>query len=78
MTFAVAEAERHGFRPLTPGMELKPGDRVYRNNRGKSMMLAVVGRRSLNEGANFCAAHIDSPRLDANFQCHFSRSFLFD
>ena len=64
VTFAVAEAERHGFRPLTPGMELKPGDRVYRNNRGKSMMLAVVGRRSLNEGANFCAAHIDSPRLD--------------
>lgn len=63
-SWAVATAEAHGFRALTPGMELKPGDKVYRNNRGKSILLAVIGSESLNSGANICAAHVDSPRMD--------------
>lgn len=64
VTYAVAAAEKAGFRPLEPGMALKTGDRVYRNNRGKSLMLAVIGERNLNEGINISAAHVDSPRLD--------------
>ena len=64
VAFTVDMAEKAGFRPLQPGMTLKPGDRVYRNNRGKSIMLAVVGEKSLNDGVNICAAHIDSPRMD--------------
>ena len=40
------------------------GDKVYRVNRGKSVMLAVMGRKGLEEGVNIGAAHIDSPRLD--------------
>ena len=64
VAFTVDMAEKAGFRPLQPGMTLKPGDRVYRNNRGKSIMLAVVGEKSLNDGMNICAAHIDSPRMD--------------
>lgn len=62
--YTVAAAEKAGFRPLIPGMALKAGDRVYRNNRGKSIMLAVIGERDLNEGSNITAAHIDSPRMD--------------
>ena len=27
-------------------------------------MVAVIGEKSLNEGANICAAHVDSPRMD--------------
>ncbi len=64
VTYTVAAAEKAGFKPLVPGMELKPGDRVYRNNRNKSIMLAVIGEKSLEEGANITAAHIDSPRMD--------------
>ena len=64
VTYTVAAAEKAGFKPLVPGMELKPGDRVYRNNRDKSIMLAVIGEKSLEEGANITAAHIDSPRMD--------------
>ena len=45
-------------------MALQPGDRVYRVNRKKSVMLAVIGRESLSEGAQIVACHIDSPRLD--------------
>ena len=62
--WAVSTAERHGFRALTPGMTLKPGDKVYKNNRDKSILLAVIGSAPLNEGVNICAAHVDSPRLD--------------
>ncbi len=62
--WAVAEAEKHGFKALVPGMDVKPGDKIYMNNRGKSIMLAVMGKESLAQGANICAAHVDSPRMD--------------
>ena len=62
--WTVAIAEQHGFKPLTAGMELNPGDKVYYNNRNKSILLAVIGSESLAKGANICAAHVDSPRLD--------------
>ena len=61
---AVELAEKALFKPYERGMELKPGDRIYRVNRGKSVMLAVIGKQSLEKGAQIVAAHIDSPRLD--------------
>ena len=63
-SWAVAEAERRGFRPFAPGMTVAPGDKIYYNNRGKSIILAVIGQESLDKGMNICAAHVDSPRLD--------------
>ena len=60
----IALAEAAGFRAYQRGMALKPGDKVYRANRGKAVMLAVLGRRGLDQGVNIAAAHIDSPRLD--------------
>ena len=57
-------AEAKGFVPYKAGMELKPGDKVYYNNRGKNIDLAVIGKKSLAYGANIAAAHTDSPRLD--------------
>ena len=62
--WAVAEAEKQGFKPLTADAEVKPGDKYYLNNRGKSIMLAVIGSESLAKGVNICAAHVDSPRMD--------------
>ena len=57
-------AEYHGFKPFVRGMALNPGDKLYRVNRGKAIMLAVIGSKPLSEGVNIGAAHIDSPRLD--------------
>ncbi len=57
-------AQAAGFRPYERGMDLEPGDKVYRVNRGKAVMLAVMGRQGLEHGVNIAAAHIDSPRLD--------------
>ena len=62
--WTVKTAEAHGFKAYVPGMKLQPGDKIYKNNRDKSIMLAVIGSTSLNEGANICAAHVDSPRMD--------------
>ncbi|MGM9619672.1 MAG: aminopeptidase [Oscillospiraceae bacterium] len=62
--YAVALAEERGFRAYERGMKLQPGDKVYYNNRGKAIMLAVIGQKSLAEGANIGAAHTDAPRLD--------------
>ncbi|MBQ9330397.1 MAG: aminopeptidase [Oscillibacter sp.] len=57
-------AEERGYRPYVRGMEVKAGDKLYVSNRGKSVMLAHIGRRTLAEGTQIAAAHIDSPRLD--------------
>ena len=62
--WAVRVAEEHGFKPAVPGMTVQPGDKIYMNNRDKSILLAVVGSEPLNKGANICAAHVDSPRMD--------------
>ena len=62
--WTVEAAKAHGFKAIEPGMTFQPGDKVYKDNRGKSILLAVIGSRSLNEGANICAAHVDSPRMD--------------
>ena len=57
-------AEKRGFVAYQPGMPLKTGDKVYCNNRGKGIMLAVIGREPLSKGAVIAAAHTDAPRLD--------------
>ena len=61
---AIAIAESKGFVPYVPGMEIKPGLKIYKNNRGKALMLAVIGKKSLAEGSVIAGAHVDAPRLD--------------
>lgn len=53
-----------GFRPLEETTRLAPGDRVFTVNRGKALVAAVIGRKTVEVGLNVIAAHIDSPRLD--------------
>jgi aspartyl aminopeptidase len=62
--YAVSLAEAKGFRAFTRGEKIQSGDKLYRVNRGKSLVLAVIGEKPLDQGSRICAAHIDSPRLD--------------
>ena len=62
--YAIEKAEELGFRPYQPGQKLKAGDRIYRSNRGKALMLAVIGKEKLDRGSVIAGAHVDSPRLD--------------
>ncbi len=61
---SIAMAKENGFVEYVPGMELKPGMRIYKNNRRKALMLAVIGKQPMDAGCVIAGAHIDSPRLD--------------
>lgn len=57
-------SEKYGFKPLSSYKSLKAGDKVYITNKNKNILFAVMGKKSLEEGARILGAHIDSPRLD--------------
>lgn len=53
-----------GYTEFDKSKKYKAGDRVYYNNRGKALILAIFGKENIEKGVNILAAHIDSPRLD--------------
>jgi len=61
---AIRLAEEKGYKRYVRGMEVRSGDKLYVCNRGKAVMLAHIGQKSLAEGTQIAAAHMDSPRLD--------------
>ena len=64
VVYAVAKAEKAGFTEYDRTKNYSAGDKVYVNNRGKALMLAVIGKKGTSEGVRLGIAHIDSPRLD--------------
>ena len=62
--YAVNAAQQAGFQPYDFNRQYKAGDRVYYNNRGKALILAVMGTNGCRNGVRIAASHIDSPRLD--------------
>lgn len=62
------QAKKAGFldmeEVMAKGITLKAGDRVFADNKGKSMALFVIGKQGMDAGMNILGAHIDSPRLD--------------
>lgn len=61
---SIALAEQRGFVPFLIGKQYNAGDKVYFNNRGKTVAFAVIGKEKADKGINITAAHVDSPRLD--------------
>ncbi|NLA76927.1 MAG: aminopeptidase [Clostridiales bacterium] len=62
--YFVALAKKRGFEEFAEGKKYAAGSRVYKVNRGKSVILAVIGEKDVKHGVRIAAAHIDSPRLD--------------
>ena len=62
--FAVEAAEKNGFVEYDPKQKYQPGDKIYYNNRGKALCLAVIGTEGCKNGVRIAAAHIDNPRID--------------
>ncbi len=60
----IRRAEAHGFHPIYSMDKLAPGDKVYWNQKGKSVILAVIGKEPVHEGIKIVGSHIDAPRLD--------------
>ena len=57
-------ADENGYKDIMNFEKLKAGDKVYFINREKSMYLAVIGKKNIEEGLHIIGSHIDSPRLD--------------
>lgn len=61
-------AREHGYVNLEDiiksGKTLKPGDKVYAVNKGKSLVMFNIGKEDIESGMKILGAHIDSPRLD--------------
>lgn len=64
VSYAVEKAQKAGFTEYDHTKSYNAGDKVYVNNRGKAVMLAVIGRNGTKNGVRLGIAHIDSPRLD--------------
>ena len=57
-----------GYRDLEEVIEneekLKPGDKVFINNKDKALALFLIGEEPLEKGMRIIGSHVDSPRLD--------------
>lgn len=61
----VEMVENAGYKPYTLGDKINPGDKLYYNNRGKSLFILRAGKTDVaKEGVRILVAHVDSPRLD--------------
>lgn len=61
---AIHILQKNEFKPFEWDRSYKPGEKFYFVNRNKSIIAAVMGKRSLYDGIKLAVAHIDSPRLD--------------
>ena len=61
----IEKAKEHGYISLEEALKgkIKKGDKIYLNNKNKSVIMVVVGE-DITEGMNILGSHIDSPRLD--------------
>ncbi|MBO6126820.1 MAG: aminopeptidase [Clostridia bacterium] len=62
--YFVKKAKKNGFEEFDLDKKYNPGDRIFRINRGKSVVFAIIGKNNSREGFNIAVSHIDSPRID--------------
>lgn len=60
----IRQATSAGFKPLSDYTSLAVGDKVYWDQKGKSVILAVIGTEPIEQGVKIVGSHIDCPRLD--------------
>lgn len=57
-------AEAQGFKPWHEHAALSAGQKYYVVNRGRAIVLFVVGKTPMAKGFRISASHVDSPRLE--------------
>lgn len=58
----VSELKKTGFKDIHNVKKLNPGDKIYLNHKGKSIIAAVIGKN--HNSVRLLGSHLDSPRLD--------------
>ena len=65
---AIRLAEAKGYRNLEDIIKnnevLKAGDKVYSNNKDKSLVLYLIGNEPIESGMRIIGSHVDAPRID--------------
>jgi aspartyl aminopeptidase len=74
---AIKLAEATGFQAFAGTSGLRPGAKLYFNNRGRTLVLVVVGAEKFREGFRIVGAHVDSPFLELKARpIHHSGQFI--
>ena len=64
----IKRAEAVGFKNMDEILKakktLRPGDKVYKENKEKGVALFVIGKKDITDGMHIVGSHVDSPRLD--------------
>lgn len=64
----IKRAKNKGYKDLEEyiknNQRIKPGDKIYVNNKNKAVALFNIGQEKITDGMNILGAHIDSPRID--------------
>lgn len=61
--YFVEQATREGFQEISSAGTKNSG-KLFQDFRGKALIMAVIGKKPLTEGARLIASHVDCPRLD--------------
>jgi len=61
---SIEALEEAGFKKFSREADLKPGDKIYFENRGKALIAVKMGKENVDKGVSLVGAHVDSPRLD--------------
>lgn len=64
VTEGIKLVEKNGFVSAEKKDKFVTGDKIYYVNRGKNLVLAVIGKEDIENGINYVVSHVDSPRLD--------------
>lgn len=62
--YVLKKAKSFGFTEFDKSKVYKPGDKIYSINRNRNIVLSVIGKNGLKNGAKLAISHIDAPRLD--------------
>ncbi|RDY29605.1 aminopeptidase [Romboutsia weinsteinii] len=60
-------AKEHGYISIEEAINnksVKPGDKIYANNKDKGVALFLIGEKNLESGMKIVGGHIDAPRID--------------
>lgn len=58
-------AKQNGYKSIDEfSGKLTPGDKVYRVIKDKLLLLAIIGKKPVEQGTKIIGAHVDSPRID--------------
>ena len=62
--YTIEILKKNNYTEYVAGKKYLAGDKIYMNNRGKSLIMTTFGTLPLSEGVFIAASHIDCPRLD--------------